>query len=222
MDLLARLRRGRKGATPAPRRGWSLDDPASRRRAQVHYHLVDHAILRYHWTNLDQVAPGVWRSNHPTHGRLRDLAAIGIRTILNLRGAGPTARFLIERESCEGLGLALVSVGLAARKPPDRAEVLALFEAFRTIERPFLMHCKSGADRAGFASALYLLAHGATLAQARRHLSFRYLHIRSSRTGILDHILDLYEARLARGPIGIEAWFRDEYDAGAAGAGFGR
>ena len=60
------------------------------------------------------------------------------------------------------------------------------------------------------------------MAQARRHLSLRYLHLRSSRTGILSHILDLYEARLARGPIGIEDWFRTEYDPAAAERSFGR
>ena len=101
-------------------------------------------------------------------------------------------------------------------------ELLKLFETFRTIERPFLMHCKSGADRAGLAAALYMLAHGASPAEARRQLSWRFLHLRHSSTGILDHVLDIYEARLAQGPIGIEDWVRDEYDRDAATAGWRR
>lgn len=145
---------------------------------------------------------------------------MGINTILNLRGAGHSAAHLFEVESCRALGLDLVSVSLRARLAPERDAVLGLFEAFRTIEKPFLMHCKSGADRAGLASALYVLAYGATVAQARRHLSFRYLHVRASRTGVLDHILDLYEARQAETAIGIEKWFATEYDARAADAGF--
>lgn len=220
MTLLSRLW-GRHAASK--RSGWDIADPRSRRLAWLHYHLADHGLLRRHWSNMDQVAPGVWRSNQPTHARFVALKAMGFRSVLNLRGPGRTPAFLFACESCEALGLKLVAVALQARRAPRREQVLALFEAFRTLERPFLMHCKSGADRTGFASALYLLAHeGATLAEARRHLSFRYLHVRVSRTGILDHVLDLYEARLARGAIGIEEWFATEYDSHAAEAGFRR
>lgn len=220
-DALRKLWASLRGAPPATP-AWSLTDPASRRRAGLHYHLADHAILRRRWTNAAELAPGVWRSNHPTHARLAALQARGVRTILNLRGPGESPPFLFERESCEALGLTLVSVRLAARKAPRRDELLKLFDAFREVERPMVMHCKSGADRAGFASALYLLAEGAPLEVARRQLSWRFLHIRHSATGILDHVLDLYGARLARGPIGIEDWVRDDYDQAAADAGFRR
>ncbi len=217
MSLLARLLRG----TPE-KSALDISDPAARRRAMLHYNLLDHAILRHHWTNMDEIAPGVWRSNQPTHARFIEIKAMGIRSVLNLRGTAEQPRFLFEKESCEALGLTLVSVMLHARKPPAKDQVLKLFEAFRTLERPFLMHCKSGADRAGFASALYLLAQGATVAQARRHLSFRYLHVSASRAGVLGHVLDLYEARLAKGPIGIEDWFATEYDPSAVRASYRR
>ena len=68
--------------------GGDLTAPGRRWRAMLHYHLVDHAILRHHWTNMDEVAPGVWRSNQPTHARFKALKAMGIRTVINLRGAG--------------------------------------------------------------------------------------------------------------------------------------
>ena len=210
-------------ARPRGEAGWDLRDPGQRRRALWHYHLVDHAILRHHWTNMDEVAPGVWRSNQPTHGRFKGLKARGIRTVVSLRGDGGASFQAFERESCEALGLRLVTVALRSRRAPERAEVLRLFDAFRTAERPMLIHCKSGADRSGFAAALYLIAHeGETVAEARRHLSWRYLHLKGSRAGVLGHILDLYEARLREGPIGIEEWFATEYDADAAQAGFGR
>lgn len=214
--------RGAASAPASKRTGWSIGDPAARRRAQLHFHLLDHGLLRRRWSNMDQIAPGVWRSNHPTHERLARLKAMGIRTILNLRGTGETPAHLFEVESCQALGLRLASVKLSARAAPRREELLKLFEAFRTVERPFLMHCKSGADRAGLASALYLLAHGAPLAEARRQLSWRFLHVRQSSTGILDHVLDLFEARQAKGTIGIEDWVRDEYDRDAATASWRR
>ena len=62
-------------------------------------------------------------------------------------------------------------------------------------------------------SALYLLDQcGADLATARGQLSWDFYHLKSTRTGILDHILDLYGARLAQGPIPVRDWFATEYD----------
>ncbi len=207
--------------TPARAAPFDLSDPDQRRRALRHYHYQDHAILRYHWTNLDQIAPGVWRSNQPTHDRFAKYKAMGIKTILNLRGGAKHPRFLFEQESCQMLGLTLVTVGLRARLAPEKHQVVALFDAFRSMDRPFLMHCKSGADRAGFASALYVLAYeGAPIAQARKQLSWKYLHFRASKTGILDHILDLFEHAAKKSPIGIEDWFRHHYDLDAAMASF--
>ncbi len=43
-------------------------------------------------------------------------------------------------------------------------------------------------------------------------LGIKYLHLRWSSTGILDFILDLYEERNARAPIGFEEWVATEYD----------
>ncbi|SDE50524.1 Protein tyrosine/serine phosphatase [Limimaricola pyoseonensis] len=191
-----------------------------RRQAFASYLILDHAILRYWWTNFHLVAPGVFRSNQPTHGRFGKMAKLGIRTVINLRGEGGHPRYLFEAESCRALGLRLVSTQLSARKAAPRDQILRLFQLLREAERPVVMHCKSGADRAGFASALHLLAEGHSVAEARRQLHPRFLHFKNSRTGILDHILDLYEARLQEGPIGIEEWIATEYDPEAATASY--
>lgn len=190
-----------------------LSTPENRRRARIYNLLFDHGILRTIWTNFFQIAPGVYRSNHPTHARLARMKKRGIRSILNLRGAGQSAPYLTERDSCEALGLTLVDRSLQARRAAPRDDILAVIDAFRTIERPFVMHCKSGADRAGFASAMYLMViEGQSVAQARRMLSPRYVHLKWTRTGILDHILDTYEARQAETGIGFEDWIAQEYD----------
>ncbi|MEI4197540.1 fused DSP-PTPase phosphatase/NAD kinase-like protein [Roseovarius sp. E0-M6] len=190
-----------------------LSTPENRRRAHIYNLWFDHAILRTVWTNFFPVAPGVWRSNHPTHRRFEKMKAMGIRTILNLRGAAGAAHYLAEEESCRKLGLTLVNVTLHARTAAPRQDILRLLEAFREIEKPFVMHCKSGADRAGFASAIWLLViEGRPVSEARRMLSFKYVHIRRSKTGVLDHILDIYEARQAETGIGFEEWIRHEYE----------
>ncbi len=190
-----------------------LSTPENRRRAHIYNLWFDHAILRIVWTNQFEVAPGVWRSNQPTHGRLVRLKARGVRAILNLRGAGGAAHYLTEAESCRRLGLTLVDCTLQARDAAPRANIEALIAAFREIERPFVMHCKSGADRAGFASAIYLMViEGRPVAEAKRMLGVKYIHLKWSRTGVLDFILDRYAAREAETGIGFEEWIATEYD----------
>lgn len=198
-----------------------LSTPENRRRARIYNLWFDHAILRSFWTNFHPVAPGVYRSNQPTHRRFERLKAQGIRSILNLRGAAGAAHYLVERESCAQLGLTLVDCTLHARFAAPREDIRALIAAFRTIERPFVMHCKSGADRAGFASVIYLIViEGRPVAEARKMLGLRYLHIRQSKTGVLDYILDLYEARNAESRISFEQWIETEYDNEAIQAEF--
>ena len=50
------------------------------------------------------------------------------------------------------------------------------------------MHCKSGADRAGLAAALYLIyTQDYSLLDAKKQLTFKHLHIKYAKTGILDY-----------------------------------
>ncbi|SFB00213.1 Tyrosine phosphatase family protein [Poseidonocella pacifica] len=193
--------------------GHDLTTPRGRRVARFHYHWIDHAILRYWWTNFAQIAPGVYRSNQPTHARFEVMKELGVKTVLNLRGEERLSHFQFEKESCDKLGLKMVNIRLHARKAKTGERYLEAINAMREIEKPFLIHCKSGADRAGLAAVLYLLAiEKRPIEEARKQLSLGHLHIRWTKTGILDHILDLYEARNEKSPIDIEEWFRTEYN----------
>ena len=198
-----------------------IADPAERKRSAFYVNWLDHGILRTFWTIHAEVAPGVFRSNHPAHERLSDLAAEGFKTILNLRGGLTLSHHRFEEESCAKLGMVLVDVPMSARSAPEAKTLLELIRVLGAVEKPVLMHCKSGADRAGLASAIYLLHYrGASLEEARKQLSPRFLHFRASKTGILDHVLDLYEARLKQGPIAFADWIAREYDNGAASVGY--
>ena len=191
-----------------------LSTPENRRKANIYNLWFDHAILRKVWTNFYEVAPGVYRSNQPTHDRFVKIKQKGIKTVLNLRGAGGAAHYLVEEESCSELGLTLVNVNLKAREAAPKRDIKAVLKAFREIEKPFVMHCKSGADRAGFASALYLLViEGRPIAEARKMLGVKYIHFKWSRTGVLDYILDRYEARYNESGISFEDWLHSEYKA---------
>ncbi len=193
--------------------------PQGRRLAAWHDNLFDQKYLRHHWTNFFEVSPGVYRSNHPTAARLHAYHALGIRTILNLRGSERRGHYHEERALCDDLGIAMIDSRLYARKPARRHELLEVIAHLKAAPRPLLIHCKSGADRAGFASAVHLMVNeGRPVAEARRQLSLRYIHLRKSRTGILDHILDLYAHHEPTMP--FEGWVRDVYDHDAVAASF--
>ena len=95
--------------------------------------------------------------------------------------------------------------------------MLALTEALRTAPQPALIHCKSGADRAGFAAAVFLLLQGKPAAEAMRQLSLRFGHVRRSRAGVLDAVL-LRDRRDAEGRKGFLDWVREDYDPAAVAA----
>lgn len=179
----------------------------------LRFHLVDHAILRILWTNLHEIAPGVWRSNQPGPGRLRDYARRGIRTLIFLRGENAPSYLDFEQALCDDLGIRFVVVSLSGRRIWPREQLLALLDALETAERPLVMHCKSGADRAGLASAFYLLqVEGAPIAAAKAMLSPRYLHWKTSRHGRLDQLLEAFEADSAETPMPLRQWIEDRYD----------
>ncbi|MBS8224982.1 tyrosine-protein phosphatase [Vannielia litorea] len=194
--------------------GDDISTPKARRQAKWHFNLFDHAWLRTFWTNFDKVAEGVYRSNHPSPERLKKYKAMGITTVLNLRGQeSGFSPWLFEEEACRELGLNLVVAKIYARRPATKAEMLNLIHTLKTIEKPFVMHCKSGADRAGLASVLYkLIVEKSSVEEARKHLSPRYLHLKFTKTGICDHIIDMWEADHIATGIGAEEWFLTKYD----------
>jgi protein tyrosine phosphatase (PTP) superfamily phosphohydrolase (DUF442 family) len=198
-----------------------LDTPGGRRRAWVDSLLVDHGVFRLAWTNASAVVPGrLYRCNHPPPGRLTAMVRRwGIRTVLNLRGATGNGSDALSRERARHLGLAFVDAPMSSGRAPSRERLMVLLEALRTMREPGLVYCKSGADRAGFAAAVFLLLQGATVKQAMRQLSMRWGHWHRSRAGVLDAVLQTYE-REAEGRVAFRDWVRDCYDPDAIAGGF--
>ena len=179
--------------------------------------LVDHGVIREIYLNLHEVAPGLWRSAQPSPAAIRMLAQRGIRTILNLRGARACGSYILEKYACAKFGIRLIDMPFDSRGAPSSARVEGAAATFSAIDYPVLMHCKSGADRAGIVSALYLiLQDGKPVAEAKKQLALRYGHVRHARTGVLDHFLDAYEAdRLKTGRSLLEWVKSSDYDPAA-------
>ena len=191
-----------------------LASTGGRARAWVDSLLVDHGLLRLVWTNWATVAPGrLYRCNHPTPGRLaRAVRRFGLRSLINLRGATGNGSDALSRERAARLGLQFIDVPFSSGHAPTREQVLALVAALRSAAPPVLLHCKSGADRSGFAAGVFVLMEGGTAAAALRHLSLRFGHLRRSRAGVLDAVFKRY-ARDAEGKKPFLDWVREDYDA---------
>lgn len=189
-----------------------------RLRAWLDALFVDHQILRYLFPNRHRLGAGAWRSSQPSPGQLAALQRQGLRTVVNLRGPSEFGSYALEREACERLGLAYRELKLSSRQPPDLPTLQAAQALMAEIAYPALFHCKSGADRAGLMSVLYLHLHeGRPIEEAQRQLGLRYLHVRQARTGVLDRLFDIYrdarDAAAAQGEaLGFMDWAARDYD----------
>jgi len=189
-----------------------------RLRAFLDMWLVDHGFIRDIYCNIHPVAEGVWRSAQPAPRHLRWAKRHGIRTILNLRGRRDTCgSYILEREECARLGLILVDFPIRSRSPLDRETLRAAYSLFDDLEYPILLHCKSGADRAGFMSTLYLfMKAGVPLRQAmKKHLSLTYGHLKHAKTGVIDFFFHQFLAAGDDSPEGFRRWVDKAYDRGA-------
>ena len=192
----------------------TLHSRSGRLLAWLDMMLVDHGLVRAAYANFYDLGGGMYRSSQPSPAQLRKyVEKIGLKSVINLRGRHDYGSFFYEEEACAELGLELHHLKLYSRTPPSVEEVHAADELFKRIRYPALLHCKSGADRAGLASVLYRVLHlGHPVAEAARELHWRYGHFRQAKTGVLDFFFASYLADSAREPMDFLQWVDTRYD----------
>lgn len=190
-----------------------LAGPADQARAWTNMLFVDHGILRLLYPNRWRVTAELWRSSQPSPGQVAWFAKMGGKTIVNLRGGREHGSWPLERDACRRYHVRLAEFILRSREAPDRDTLLGMAAFLQDLEFPVLVHCKSGADRAGLFAALFLIVReGANAARAKEELSARYGHFRHAKTGILDAFLEAYERDGEAKGLSFEDWVRDVYD----------
>jgi len=192
---------------------FNLSTPAGRVRTYLDYLWNDHAYLRLGFSNAHWISDELVRANQPWPFQLAWWKKQGIRTIVNLRGGFDGSFYALEKDACERLGLNFVDFTITSREVPIRERVRGAKELFETIEYPALMHCKSGADRAGLMGVLYLhFRKGEPIDKAMRMLDWRYGHIRQGKTGVLDYYFERYLAEGAPKGLSLIDWTEQHYD----------
>ncbi len=175
--------------------------------------LVDHGIFRLAYLNRHRLGRHAWRSAQPSPGQLSSIAKLGVRTIVNLRGPRVCGGYWLEQDACTRLGLRLVDFQLRSRAAPSKEELFAARDLLSNITYPALFHCKSGADRAGLMSTLYLIAHeNVPVKEAVSQLGLKFGHIRQSDTGILDYFFERYLADTVEDGMPFFEWVEKVYD----------
>jgi protein tyrosine/serine phosphatase len=195
---------------------FDLSTRRGRLATYLHHIIFDHAFLRITWTNTHWISDEVVRANQPWPYQVKRWRDRGIRTIINLRGRGVDSHHVLERDACERYGIKQVDIiNLGSREAPTREQVLAAKAMFDEIEYPALIHCKSGADRAGVMSALYVhFRQKKPISEAIGQLDFwKFGHISASDTGVMDYAFQKYMREVEPLGISYEDWVRsDAYD----------
>jgi protein tyrosine phosphatase (PTP) superfamily phosphohydrolase (DUF442 family) len=100
----------------------------------------------------------IYRGGQPTDDGFRELARLGIKTVIDLRQIGEHSQ-ADEQKIVTGLGMHYISIpmmGMSTPKDDQVGQVLALMND--TVGGPVFVHCKRGADRTGTVVAVYRIS----------------------------------------------------------------
>ena len=100
-------------------------------------------------TNLYRIEPDLYRSAQPDGAGFRQLAALGVKAVLDLKGGDGDA------DTARGTSLKLLHVPMTAWGLRDDRVLEALRILSDPANRPLIVHCQHGADRTGALMALY-------------------------------------------------------------------
>lgn len=109
--------------------------------------------------NFQKVNEQVYRGGQPAPEGFAHLAALGIKTVVDLRWTGEHSQ-ANEQKIVESDGMRYVSVPMKGMSTPDAsavANVLALLD--NSSAAPVFVHCQRGADRTGAVIACYRMQH---------------------------------------------------------------
>jgi len=102
--------------------------------------------------NFHKVTDNLYRGAQPTAEGMRELARMGIKTVINLRAAHS------DRDEIADTGLDYAHISAKPWHAEDE-DVIKFLQAVADPDRgPFFVHCKRGADRTGLMCAVYRVA----------------------------------------------------------------
>ncbi len=119
--------------------------------------------------NFGKVADGIWRGAAPSASGLKELAADGVRTVVDLRlGSADPKR---EEILAEHLGIKYIHLPMGYCEP-SRSKIKAFLKIVSNpLYQPVYIHCREGADRTGTLVGIYrILVQGWPFQKAYREM----------------------------------------------------
>jgi protein tyrosine/serine phosphatase len=108
--------------------------------------------------HVKQVDEHLYRGGQPGNKELKALQTVGVKAIIDLRGAGERSKR--EEQTVEALGMKYYSVPLRPMAAPTDKQVTLLLSLIADSNNwPVFIHCERGKDRTGTVIACYRIAH---------------------------------------------------------------
>jgi tyrosine-protein phosphatase SIW14 len=114
--------------------------------------------------NFHQVNERLYRGAQPKKDGLKKLAALGVKSILNLRGEDATS--LAEQKEAKELGLNYYALPMGGLSRPSDEQISIALSIINNPENGVVfVHCKHGADRTGVVIACYRMTQESQTAE---------------------------------------------------------
>lgn len=147
-------------ALTSPDKGVShilVHENVSHKNGDSKEHVAGASIAAPSISNFDIVSEGLWRGAAPSNQAMQKLAESGVKTIVDLRMAGPGAAE--EATKAKKLGIKYVHIPLGFMGPSLFKVAQFLNIVNDPANQPVFVHCRYGADRTGALVAVFRVIH---------------------------------------------------------------
>jgi protein tyrosine/serine phosphatase len=108
--------------------------------------------------NFHKVNDSVYRGAQPDDDAFSRLAGIGVKTVIDLRGAEHSEAK--EKALVEAAGMRYVSIPMRGMRTPSNQQISSALRLMNDVSAgPVFVHCERGADRTGAVVACYRIEH---------------------------------------------------------------
>jgi len=150
-------------------------------------------ISRVRVKNFGVINESLYRGAQPKHQDYQDLAALGIKTVLDLQAEGEHE----EQSEVEAAGMKFFRVGMSDKSWPTIGQVDAFFKVIDDpANQPAFMHCHGGHHRTGMMTAIYRIRHDDwDIARACEEMDKYGFNTGLGHGGLKDFVRDYYSQR---------------------------
>ena len=141
--------------------------------------------------NFGKISDSLYRGAQPDAAGIRNLARLGIKSIINLRMTNDV--WNAEAAEASASGITYTNVPLKSVGRPTDEQVAALLALIKSLPAPVFVHCQYGCDRTGTIIACYRIRHGGWPNQAALEEARKY-GLSKLEYGMIDYIRDFGKA----------------------------